>query len=366
MTFTDDLITSARERRLARQARERAVRESTHEHLSAMSDIWSEPYDAASRRDYAEARAEEVAQFNRELEQTMGELESLLTEGMSAGLPPFDSFKVRPVLPPWEPGMVGLTLEPPAPPVFPPPPTGLAKRFGGKAAAHEAEVARLQQEYQRRVEAHRAAEAGRLQRLLVLRADHEANVEHLRSATEGQHQQVDTFLEAFTAGDIGAVLAYLTLVLETTLYPEGFPQSFKLAYVQESRQLVCEYDLPAASVVPKEKSFKRIASTDTITSTARPVSQIKSTYASVVAQVALRTVHELFAADGPKVADTIVFNGMVDAIDPATGRQIRPCLITLRTTRDQFGEFDLSRVDPLACLRSLSAGVSKSPAEPFR
>ena len=33
---------------------------------------------------------------------------------------------------------------------------------------------------------------------------------------------------------------------------------------------------------------------------------------------------------------TVVFNGRVHAIDPVTGQQIRPHLITLRATRDQF------------------------------
>lgn len=40
-----------------------------------------------------------------------------------------------------------------------------------------------------------------------------------------------------------------------------------------------------------------------------------------------------------------------------------PCLVTLRATRDTFGELDLAHVEPLACLRHLSAGVSRSPAE---
>ena len=37
--------------------------------------------------------------------------------------------------------------------------------------------------------------------------------------------------------------------------------------------------------------------------------------------------------------------------------------MTLRTTRDTFKELDLAHVDPLACLKHLSAGVSKSPSE---
>jgi hypothetical protein len=82
-----------------------------------------------------------------------------------------------------------------------------------------------------------------------------------------------------------------------------------------------------------------------------------------VAQIAVRTVHELLKADAGGHVDTVVFNGVVDTTDPGTGLRVRPCLVTLRTTRDVFSELDLAHVQPLACLKHLSAAVSKSPAE---
>jgi restriction system protein len=83
----------------------------------------------------------------------------------------------------------------------------------------------------------------------------------------------------------------------------------------------------------------------------------------VVAQVAIRTVHELFASDKAQHIDTMVFNGIVDTMDPGSGQPIRPCLVTVRTTRHSFEQLDLEHVEPLACLKHLSAGVSKNPAE---
>jgi HJR/Mrr/RecB family endonuclease len=81
------------------------------------------------------------------------------------------------------------------------------------------------------------------------------------------------------------------------------------------------------------------------------------------AQVTLRTMYELIDSDRGGHIDTVVFNGVVDATDPVTGRRVRPCLVTLRTTRGVFRELDLAHVEPLACLKYLSAGVSKSPGE---
>jgi restriction system protein len=153
------------------------------------------------------------------------------------------------------------------------------------------------------------------------------------------------------------------MVLEASAYPDGFPQKYKIAYVPESRQVVCEYDLPTVEIVPSCKTYKYVKTSDSISESARPATQIKMIYASVIAQMTLRTVHEIFESDDGRHVDTVVFNGLVDTVDPGSGRSIRPCLISLRTTRDTFLELDLRRVTPLACLTHLSAGVSKNPAE---
>jgi hypothetical protein len=106
-----------------------------------------------------------------------------------------------------------------------------------------------------------------------------------------------------------------------------------------------------------------VKASDSVSETARPQTQVKALYASVVAQLVIRTLHELFQADSGGHVDTIVINGIVDTVDPGSGRPIQPCLVTVRTTRELFDEMDLAQVEPLACLRHVSAGVSKSPAE---
>jgi restriction system protein len=102
---------------------------------------------------------------------------------------------------------------------------------------------------------------------------------------------------------------------------------------------------------------------DEVTSTPRALVRIKTLYGSVVAQTTLRILHDIFEADRGGHVGTLVLNCVVDTVDPATGKAIRPVLVTVRTTRDVFAELDLSQVDPLACLRHLGAGVSKSPTE---
>ena len=140
-------------------------------------------------------------------------------------------------------------------------------------------------------------------------------------------------------------------------------ERFRVAYTSESRQLVIECELPDASVVPAAKHYRYIQSRDAITETARPVSQIKAAYAETIAQTALVYLATAFATDQHNAIDVAVLNGMVDTIDPRSGRRVRPCLLTVRVTRERFAELDLKHVDAQACLRHLSARVSPSPTE---
>jgi restriction system protein len=175
--------------------------------------------------------------------------------------------------------------------------------------------------------------------------------------------EIEQFKTEFNAANPEAIVDYFALVLETSSYPKTFPKEAKLAYVPESKQLVIEFDLPPFEAIPEVASYKFVKSKGELTTTNRPAAQRKTLYASVTAQIALRTIHELFEADRSQHLDTIVFNGYVDSIDKGTGLLARTCLITVRTTRDVFTKFNLSKVDPLACLKTLNAGVSKSPAE---
>jgi len=116
-------------------------------------------------------------------------------------------------------------------------------------------------------------------------------------------------------------------------------------------------------LIPEAKEHRYVKSRDEIKTSARPATQRKSLYASMIAQIALRTVHEIFEADRLGHVETVVYNGVVDSIDKRTGQQARVCLVSLRTTRDTFEALQLDRVDPQECLKGLGAGVSKKPFE---
>lgn len=327
-------------------------------------------YERASAADqkerqrlYLESRSASVDAMNEQLDARVEELESVLPASLGVEhFVDFESLKSRPDLAPYDPGPLAVSEPPPGVPTLPP--LSGAKRLVPGA---KKQYARLQQEtalaYQAAVDAHAMRENQRVTQWKQEFDAHQVAAARQVNEAEAHNKEVEAFQAEFTAGDPDAVVSYFDLVLQRSVYPEGFPGAFRMAYTPESKQLVVEYQLPTAAVVPGVKAYRFIKTKDEITSAQRPAAHIKGLYGTVVSQTALRVPYELFEADREGHIGTLVLNGVVDTVDPATGKAIRPVLVTLRTTRDVFSELDLSQVDPVACLRHLGAGVSKSPTE---
>jgi restriction system protein len=131
----------------------------------------------------------------------------------------------------------------------------------------------------------------------------------------------------------------------------------------EPKEFVVEYELPNTDIVPAILEYRYVKTKDVIEEKLRKTSEIKEIYQDIVASICLRTIHEIFEADQANNILVVAFNGFVQTIDPSTGKDIRPCLISIRTTKEKFSEINISRIDKRACLRNLGAQVSQRPDE---
>jgi len=133
---------------------------------------------------------------------------------------------------------------------------------------------------------------------------------------------------------------------------------------------VVEFELPPQQVVPTVRGYRYVKARDVIEPLPRPENEIKRRYARLIACVALRTLHEIFAATPSAVVEAVVFNGRVSTIDRATGKPARPHLLSVSAERAAFADLVLAAVEPAACLKRLNALVSPNPfdmeaVEPF-
>jgi restriction system protein len=330
-------------------------------------------------RRHVAARTAEVEQLNGELGARNEELQKLLRRTLDVDdFVSFEVLKEDPEIPPFNPGDLGVPETAPQlalPTYFPPsPPSAFGKLIPGSRnkyaqrlreaeETHKAAVQKAEAAHERELSLHAEREASRQSDLAAAKAQYESESATRRKEIAEQHEQIQQLRRDFELDKPEAIVSYFSLVLQRSAYPDGFPRHSKMAFVPESKQLVVELELPESDVVPEAANYKYVKATDKITFTNRPITQRRSLYQSVVAQLALRTLHELFEADRDKKLDTIVFNGYVETIDKGTGQPIKPYLVTVRTTRDAFHALDLALVDPIACLKTLNASVSKSPAE---
>jgi restriction system protein len=317
------------------------------------------------KRLYVESRSAAVDAQNEELDGYVRGLGILLAATLAVDdYLDLDSLKVAPDVPMFQPGLLGAPAPPPQLESFlPKEPSGIGKFMRGAKAKHEEALAVAQTAYEHTLAGYGEREKVRQQALEEAKAAHDADVARMIARVEEDNREVDELKRDFEAAVPEAVVQYFSLVLDASTYPDSFPRHHRIAYVPESKQLVIELELPGVDTIPRVRQYKNVKARDAIDEMPRPAAQIKSLYSHVVAQTSLRTVHEVFEADRRRHLDTVVFNGYVDTIDPATGIPTRPHLISLRTTRDQFLALDLAHVEPLACLKGLNASVSKTPSE---
>jgi restriction system protein len=314
---------------------------------------------------YIESRIAEVNLQNEQLEQRIKDLEQILSNAFASNsYIDIQTLKQPLNLPVFKPGPLAIAEPPPSPNAYKPPePTGIQKLLPGTKEKYAKEISTAQELYRADVYAHAQRETARQQALEVERKRYQQYATEEQRKVAAQHAEIDNFQQELNARSPLVVRNYFTMVLDASAYPDGFPQHAELAYVPESKQLIVEYDFPPFVIIPTAASYKYVKTKDEITETARPQQQRKALYSSLVAQVTLRTLYELFTADRLEHIDIIVFNGYVASIDKGTGHSMRTCLVTVRTSRDTFMHLNLSQVDPPTCLKTLNASVSKSPTE---
>jgi len=164
---------------------------------------------------------------------------------------------------------------------------------------------------------------------------------------------------AYFEHDVQAIVEYCDMVLSNSQYPDTFPQEWNLEYQTETKTLVVDYFLPSPEEVPTLKEVKYVASKDEFSEVNLQETAFNKMYDSLLYQIALRTVHELYESDQIDSFVAVVFNGWVRSIDKGTGKPITACVLSVQCPRDEFQKIDLKHVDPKVCFKTLK-GVGSS------
>jgi restriction system protein len=213
------------------------------------------------------------------------------------------------------------------------------------------------------VDEHNRAETERFERVMGLWTQECINWEKRRAEYYDVQTKfndgIDRLKSNYVKHEQNAVEQYCEMVLNNSRYPDIVPKDFELLYNPETKILICEYYLPDPDAMPRLREVKYIASRGELKETNITDSQAEKLYDSVIYQIVLRTIHELFEADSADALAAVSFNGRVRFISKATGKPEEACIVSAQVKKQEFLQVDLRNVDPKACFKMLK-GIGSS------
>ncbi|MFJ4874010.1 restriction endonuclease [Streptomyces sp. NPDC088745] len=315
--------------------------------------------DRQQQAAYRQHREAEARRRTEELDAEVARLEGLLAAGCRAA--PFRvGALVRPeVVEPFAPGQLAV-------PVVMPDPGRYQAQGGGWTAARRAQA---QEEARARFErdwhAAQAAEMQRQQQLAGYRQQYDAWAAARLAEIRGHNAGITGMKDALRAGEPETVVEFFSAALyASAAWPEDFPRRVSGAFDRGGRQLVLNWELPGFDVVPEVKGVRYVASADEERESARPMTQRKALYRSVLAQCVLLALRDVFVADEFGTLDSVVLNGFVDGLDPVTGQPAEVFLSTVMVEKAAFGALNLEFVAAVDCLvEGLRGQLSARPEQ---
>ncbi|GAA2790896.1 restriction endonuclease [Kitasatospora paracochleata] len=322
-------------------------------------------------RAYQQSREADAAARTAELDARVAELRGVLAAGLAGPAFRLTEASARTDVPPFDPGPLGTPVPMPDQGWYQVPPLSGPQAYDPLARRHwDEQAAQARARFEHDWYAAQAAEQERQRRLADYRAQYEAWAAERRRLVGEQSGQTDRLAAELRSGAVDAVVE----LFETALgwrddWPEGFPVDVEAAWDAGARQLVVEWELPPYEVVPAVGRYRYVKADDSEAEVARPATERKTVYRDVLAQCALRVLDAVFRADESELLASVVLNGHVAAVDPATGQEQRRCLLSVAVERAAFDSLALDRVAAVDCLvDGLGGRLSARPekAEPVR
>lgn len=187
---------------------------------------------------------------------------------------------------------------------------------------------------------------------------HKAKTEYEAEQKEN-NDQVEQLETQYKAQNPEVITDYCDVVLESSQYPDSFPQTWNLDYNPDNNILIVDYALPSMDDIPTLQAVSYVATRKEFKEKHITAAAKNRMYDSIIYQITLRTIHELFEADVIEAIESIVFNGWVNAIDKSTGHMANACILSLQAGKQEFNSINLGAVEPKMCFKNLK-GVGSS------
>jgi restriction system protein len=167
--------------------------------------------------------------------------------------------------------------------------------------------------------------------------------------------------EMYSKKQKDAITDYCEMVLSKhqSMYPETFPQEFEIDYNEESQLLLVDYFLPSRENIQTLKEVKYSTAKDEFLEVYLSEKASNELYDTLLYQLTLLTIHQLYKADEINAISSLVFNGYVRFIDKGTGKESTACILSIQAFKKDFQEINLENIEPKECFKKLK-GIGSS------
>lgn len=195
----------------------------------------------------------------------------------------------------------------------------------------------------------------------------EDELAELDAKLDGLQKREDAIKAKLIEGDAETIEDYAGMLLESSEYP--FCWNREIAVAVEGGTIVIDYGLPTIKELPPLAQVKIVRGKEK--AVALTDKELDAKYESVLYQIILRTVHEIFSDKYLVSINYVVINGLLEILDKSKGLKSMKCIMSLAVPRAQFEEINLSAVDPKECFRGLKGISARSlssltPVKPIK
>jgi restriction system protein len=308
--------------------------------------------------------ADEARERTEALEDRADELAEILAK--SRGLDyriKWDSLRVTPSVPPFQPGDVARLEPPPDKDRFRPRiPTVFERIIPFFKDSYQRYVDRRAAQFDEAAEGHAKRESDRIAKFTALRERHDALTVAKRREADEQNRALDDMIASYRKGEVEGVETMAEVALASDDLPE-IASCSRAVFEAASKRLVIERELPTVDIVPTAESVRYVKSSGEFIEKKRSASSIRSIYNRLCAGIIVRTMRAVALGDVDCRVETIVVNGYVDTLDPATGRPTRPTLLSVSAVAEEVRALHIEGLDPIACLKRFGARISPNSQE---
>lgn len=215
--------------------------------------------------------------------------------------------------------------------------------------AYERAMQALKDDKARQKAAHEEAEAER-------RGLFEDAVGRLQACVEGVRQ-------GLAADEPTALVELLGAYFECEAYPVRLTPFHRAHWVAADEAVVVDVVVPAPDEVSKIAGYKAQERYMRVAPVMLKQAEHAALYDEGVRQLALRTLHGVFAAARADFVQAAVVNVFTSFQDPDSEQDTTVCLLSVQTEREELAALKLDEQDAGECLEGLSARCEDSLAE---